>query len=775
MELDARVPLPGADAADLATTAAEGDEPSADRLAVELADGSLRPVQEVGRGPRVIAEIDVPAREVGAFFAVRAHARELYTYQMNAFRVDRAEAAAADAGAGLDGPTNGSHADMAVAHRGPPSRSRSTSGPSRRTSTSTAGATGSRRGRRRRATSRGGSGSSPRTGGGSWPASPPRPWLVRRPRRRRGTPPRHRSGPRDGSVDRQRPTDRRDRRRRHAHAHRWRLPGSPASAGSSTAATWATPTTTRRRPPTRSSSRQRDVRRRDRGDRPAPGRADRPPHVRPPGRPRRRPGPASPRRRRARPRPAAVEVAMRVEVEAGEPFAPDRARLDEPGRRSPPPVPRPARHRRDGLACRGPVRGRGAGTHDGGRPRRAAAAHVPGPRLGRRRWRRGPDRPRHGVRARGRDRPRRRHRTAPTSWRSRSCARPARSAGRSTRGARSRPDRSSPRRPPSGSGTVHIAFAILPYTGDWAAAEIDDAAEAYRLPFVVAEGAAPPDLALARRRGPERRRRRRAPDRAPPARRPPRGADPQPAPGPDGRHDPRRVRGRPRGRSPRPAGSGPRPPRRRAARPRARSLGPADRPARLTAPPAASTSARVHAVLRMPARVAPRLDPVGHDRARARAATRATRRCSGRRRGLRSGGPSGGPWPPSRPRAGRGRRRSPPGRGAAPACRRRRPGRSTGRPSAAPRGGRRTRPGLARRATSRTRPTRSRPARRTGSRRRRSSRGGRRSSRAGGRRAPPAASAPPPLTAGSPAAGARRSAPSASAAWARASPMTGPR
>jgi alpha-mannosidase len=46
-------------------------------------------------------------------------------------------------------------------------------------------------------------------------------------------------------------------------------------------------------------------------------------------------------------------------------------------------------------------------------------------------------------------------------------------------------------------GPVHIAFGVLPYTGDWAAAEIDDAAEAYRLPFVVAEGSATPDTALA--------------------------------------------------------------------------------------------------------------------------------------------------------------------------------------------------------------------------------------------------------------------------------------
>ena len=45
-------------------------------------------------------------------------------------------------------------------------------------------------------------------------------------------------------------------------------------------------------------------------------------------------------------------------------------------------------------------------------------------------------------------------------------------------------------------GHVHIAFAILPYTGDWAAAEIDDAAEAYRVPFVVAEGSGTPEIAL---------------------------------------------------------------------------------------------------------------------------------------------------------------------------------------------------------------------------------------------------------------------------------------
>lgn len=42
-----------------------------------------------------------------------------------------------------------------------------------------------------------------------------------------------------------------------------------------------------------------------------------------------------------------------------------------------------------------------------------------------------------------------------------------------------------------------VAFAILPYVGDWPAAHIDDAAEAYRLPFVVSDGAAAPDAALA--------------------------------------------------------------------------------------------------------------------------------------------------------------------------------------------------------------------------------------------------------------------------------------
>jgi alpha-mannosidase len=89
VELDARVPLPGVTAGDLARTAPEGEEPPADRLAIELPDGSLRPVQEIGRRARVVAELDVPGREVGAFFAVRAHARELYTFQMNGFRVDR--------------------------------------------------------------------------------------------------------------------------------------------------------------------------------------------------------------------------------------------------------------------------------------------------------------------------------------------------------------------------------------------------------------------------------------------------------------------------------------------------------------------------------------------------------------------------------------------------------------------------------------------------------------------------------------------------------------
>ena len=89
IELDARVPLPGAAPGDVGRTAAEGDEPRADRLAIELPDGSLRPVQEVGRRARVIAEVDLPGREVGAFFEVRAHMRELFTYQMNGFRVDR--------------------------------------------------------------------------------------------------------------------------------------------------------------------------------------------------------------------------------------------------------------------------------------------------------------------------------------------------------------------------------------------------------------------------------------------------------------------------------------------------------------------------------------------------------------------------------------------------------------------------------------------------------------------------------------------------------------
>ena len=64
----------------------------------------------------MIAEIDVPAREVGAFFAVRAHARELYTYQMNAFRIERPEAGADEAEGGADhGASNGSHAEVAVA------------------------------------------------------------------------------------------------------------------------------------------------------------------------------------------------------------------------------------------------------------------------------------------------------------------------------------------------------------------------------------------------------------------------------------------------------------------------------------------------------------------------------------------------------------------------------------------------------------------------------------------------------------------------------------
>jgi alpha-mannosidase len=46
-------------------------------------------------------------------------------------------------------------------------------------------------------------------------------------------------------------------------------------------------------------------------------------------------------------------------------------------------------------------------------------------------------------------------------------------------------------------GPVRVAFAILPYTGDWTAAGIDHAADAYRLPFVVAEGSGAPDLELA--------------------------------------------------------------------------------------------------------------------------------------------------------------------------------------------------------------------------------------------------------------------------------------
>ena len=68
------------------------------------------------------------------------------------------------------------------------------------------------------------------------------------------------------------------------------------------------------------------------------------------------------------------------------------------------------------------------------------------------------------------------------------------------------------------------------------------------LPFVVAEGSGAPELGAGRRRGPPGHRRRRPPDRAPAARRAHRGPDPQPPPGPDGRHDPGRLRGRPRGR-----------------------------------------------------------------------------------------------------------------------------------------------------------------------------------------------------------------------------------
>ena len=92
MELDARVPLPGAEPAELATTAAEGDEPSADRLAVELAGR----VASAGPGDRPRSpghrRDRCPGAGGRAFFAVRAHARELYTYQMNAFRIERPEA-----------------------------------------------------------------------------------------------------------------------------------------------------------------------------------------------------------------------------------------------------------------------------------------------------------------------------------------------------------------------------------------------------------------------------------------------------------------------------------------------------------------------------------------------------------------------------------------------------------------------------------------------------------------------------------------------------------
>jgi alpha-mannosidase len=104
VELDARVPLPGAAPADLGHTAGEGDEPPADRLAIELPDGSLRPVQEIGRRARVIAEEDVPGRDVDAFFAVRAHGRELYTYQMNGFRIDRPGDADRDADGAATAP-----------------------------------------------------------------------------------------------------------------------------------------------------------------------------------------------------------------------------------------------------------------------------------------------------------------------------------------------------------------------------------------------------------------------------------------------------------------------------------------------------------------------------------------------------------------------------------------------------------------------------------------------------------------------------------------------
>jgi mannosylglycerate hydrolase len=89
VELDAHVPLPGVAPGDVGRSAAEGDEPPPDRLAIELPDGSLRTIQEIGRRARVIAEVDVPGRDVEAFFTVRAHARELYTYQMNGFRIER--------------------------------------------------------------------------------------------------------------------------------------------------------------------------------------------------------------------------------------------------------------------------------------------------------------------------------------------------------------------------------------------------------------------------------------------------------------------------------------------------------------------------------------------------------------------------------------------------------------------------------------------------------------------------------------------------------------
>jgi alpha-mannosidase len=50
-------------------------------------------------------------------------------------------------------------------------------------------------------------------------------------------------------------------------------------------------------------------------------------------------------------------------------------------------------------------------------------------------------------------------------------------------------------------GPNRVTFAILPFSGDWEAGGVGDAAEAYRNPFVVGSGRGPRDLALAEAAG----------------------------------------------------------------------------------------------------------------------------------------------------------------------------------------------------------------------------------------------------------------------------------